>query len=165
MNFFNSSGPLRGIKRSLHDGGIRVPLIVRWPGHIQPAAVTDHVAYHGDVMATLCELTNLEVPPGLDSISFAPTLLGNKDQQQEHEYLYWELYEQGYKQAVRAGDWKLVIVNGKAELHNLKTDVGESHRLKRKWPPRKTLRSHPPTVNVVSAQTASYRHADALKNE
>jgi arylsulfatase A-like enzyme len=125
VNFFNSSGPLRGIKRSLHDGGIRVPLIVRWPGHIQPAAVTDHVAYHGDVMATLCELTNLEVPPGLDSISFAPTLLGNKDQQQEHEYLYWELYEQGYKQAVRAGDWKLVIVNGKAELHNFKTDVGE----------------------------------------
>jgi arylsulfatase A-like enzyme len=108
--FFASSGALRGIKRSLNDGGIRVPMIVRWPGHIQPATATNHVSYHGDVMATLCDLANLEVPPRLDSISFAPTLLGKKDQQQEHEYLYWEFYEQGYKQAVRAGDWKLVIV-------------------------------------------------------
>jgi arylsulfatase A-like enzyme len=124
--FFSSSGPLRGIKRSLNDRGIRVPLIVRWPGRIQPAAVTNHVSYHGDVMATLCELTNLPVPPGLDSISFAPTLLGKKDKQQEHEYLYWEFYEQGYKQAVRAEDWKLVIVNGKTELHNLKVDLGET---------------------------------------
>ena len=60
--FFDSSGPLRGIKRSLNDGGIRVPMIVRWPGHIQPATVTDHVAYHGDVMATLCEIANLTGP-------------------------------------------------------------------------------------------------------
>jgi arylsulfatase A-like enzyme len=132
--FFASSGALRGIKRSLNDGGIRVPMIVRWPGHIQPATATNHVSYHGDVMATLCDLANLEVPPRLDSISFAPTLLGKKDQQQEHEYLYWEFYEQGYKQAVRAGDWKLVIVNGKTELHNLTTDVGEKSNVASEHP-------------------------------
>jgi len=83
--FFDSSGPLRGIKRSLNDGGIREPMIVRWPGHILPAAVTEHVSYHGDVMATLCELANLQVPAGLDSISFAPTLLGEKDKPKEQE--------------------------------------------------------------------------------
>lgn len=132
--FFRSSGPFRGIKRSLNDGGIREPMIVRWPGHIQPGTVTHHVAYHGDVMATLCEMAKLEVPSGLDSISFVPTLLGEKDQQQEHEYLYWELYEQGYKQAVRAGDWKLVVVNGQTELHNLKTDLGEQLNLAEKLP-------------------------------
>ena len=85
-------------------------------------------------MATLCGLANLEVPSGLDSISFAPKLLGEQGKQQEHEYLYWEFYEQGYKQAVRAGDWKLVIVNSKTELHNLKTDLGEKFNVASEHP-------------------------------
>ena len=98
---FNPSGSLRGIKRDLYEGGIRVPFLAWWPGTIRSGQLSDHIGYFGDLMATTAELAGAEVPAGTDSVSFAPTLLGEPDRQQEHAYLYWESYEGGSSQAVR----------------------------------------------------------------
>ena len=97
---FNPSGPLSGIKRSLTDGGIRVPMIAWWPGKVPAGTETDHVAYFGDWMATAAELANAKTPDGCDSISFVPILLGKPNWQSKHEFLYWEFHEGGFKQAV-----------------------------------------------------------------
>ena len=84
---FTPGGPLRGMKRDLYEGGIRVPLIVRWPGTAMAGAITDHVGYFGDLMATAADWAGVDVPPDLDSISLAPTIAGQFDRQQDHEYL------------------------------------------------------------------------------
>ncbi|MGH9841719.1 MAG: arylsulfatase [Blastocatellia bacterium] len=126
--FFKSSGPLRGFKRSLTEGGIRAPFIVRWPGKVKAGMVSTHVGYFGDFLATVCELTGQPLPQGLDSISFAPALFGQSKQQRRHEYLYWEFYEQGGRQAVRFGDWKAIrepMFTGKVQLYDLGKDIGE----------------------------------------
>ncbi|MGH9844561.1 MAG: arylsulfatase [Blastocatellia bacterium] len=127
-DYFKASGPLRGIKRSLTDGGIRVPFIVRWPGKIKAGAVSNHAGYFGDLFALVCELTGQPPPPGLDSISFAPALFGKR--QKRHDYLYWEFYEQGSRQAVRMGDWKAIrepMFTGTVRLYDLRRDIGESN--------------------------------------
>jgi uncharacterized sulfatase len=127
---FNPSGPLRGIKRALYEGGIRVPFIAWWPGTIEPG-VSDHVAYHGDFLATACDLAGVKTPQNTDSISLVPTLL-DQGEQKQHDYLYWEFYEQGSRQAVRAGKWKAIrqpMVHGPIELYNLDDDLGEQHDL------------------------------------
>lgn len=124
---FSPSGPLRGIKRSLYEGGIRVPFIARWPGRIAPGTSSAHLGYFGDMIATVGELTNRPVPDGLDSISVLPALLGRP--QPEHEYLYFEFYEQGGRQAVRFGDWKAIrepMITGPLRLYDLSTDLGET---------------------------------------
>ena len=127
--FFASAGPLRGLKGSTYEGGIRVPLVVRWPGRVRAGAVSDHVAAFWDVMPTLLEAAGVEVPGGLDGLSFLPTLLADRGQR-EHEYLYWEFRAYGGQQAVRLGDWKGVIQrmkqgNRELELYDLARDVGE----------------------------------------
>ena len=127
--FFESSGPFRGIKRDLYEGGIRVPLIVRWPGHVAPGSTSAHVSYFGDFFATFAAIVGRAVPPGLDSISFAPTLAGTPAAQAAHEYLYWEFYENRGAQAVRFGSWKAVrkpMITGPVELYDLAADPGES---------------------------------------
>jgi len=104
---FNPAGPYAGIKRSLTDGGIRVPLIAWWPKTIKPQAETGHVSYFGDWMATATELAGSEMPSGLDSISMVSTLLGKNADQPQHEFLYWEFHENGFKQAaLYLGRWK-----------------------------------------------------------
>ena len=104
---FNPSGPLTGIKRSLTEGGIRVPMIAWWPGKARAGTETDHVAYFGDWMATAAELAGAKAPDGCDSISFVPTLLGKSAAQPQHEFLYWEFHEGGFKQAaLYQGRWK-----------------------------------------------------------
>ena len=126
---FDPNGPLRGMKRDLYEGGIRVPMIARWPGTIQAGTTTDHIAYFGDLMATAAELSGQAIPTDTDSVSFAPTLRGDHDLQRPHEYLYWEFYEQGSKQAVRFGPWKAVrqpMFDGPVELYNLDVDLGEA---------------------------------------
>ena len=133
---FDPNGPLRGKKRDLYEGGIRVPMIVKWPGKIKPGSITDHVSYFGDLMATVAELTGAPLPAGLDSISFLPTLLGKRGQR-NHDYLYWEFYEQGGKQAVRSANWKAVRIpmfSGNVELYNLDNDLGESEDLAQDHP-------------------------------
>ena len=126
--YFESSGPLRGIKRDLYEGGIRVPLIARWSGTIEPGSVSDHMGYFGDFMATFSELSNATTPTNTKSISLHPTFTGATDQA-NHPYLYWEFYEQGSRQAVREGDWKAVrqpMFTGDLELYNLQEDISES---------------------------------------
>jgi arylsulfatase len=130
-DFFHSAGPFRGLKGSLYEGGIRVPLLVRWPGQIEPGRVSDHLSAFWDVMPTVAELIGAPPPEGVDGLSFAPTLLGEPERQEQHDYLYWEFRAYGGQQAVRAGDWKGVrqrMKSGKRaiELYDLGRDVGES---------------------------------------
>jgi arylsulfatase A-like enzyme len=129
----DSNGPFKGTKRDLYDGGIRVPLIARWPGKIPPGRTSDHVGSHQDVMVTLAELAGTQSHlPKHDGVSLVPTLLGKPDQQKQHEYLYWEFYEQKGARAVRMGDWKAVrkpLAGGKVELYDIKKDPGEEHDL------------------------------------
>src|SRR5690606_6137769 len=108
-NFADSNGPLRGIKRSLHEGGIRVPLIAHWPGHVPAGTVSDFVGAFWDVLPTLADLANVEeqAPSDIDGISFLPTLVG-QEQKEQHDVLYWAFYEGGGGQAIRQGNWKAI---------------------------------------------------------
>jgi arylsulfatase A-like enzyme len=147
-NFFRSSGPLRGYKQDLYEGGIRVPMIARWPGKVKPGSISNHICAFWDFLPTCCELAGIETPQGLDGISMLATLLGRTDQQKKHEFLYWEFHEQGKKQAVRMSfdrvqdgdDWKGVRLNvakdpdGPIELYNLKDDIGEKHNVAEQHP-------------------------------
>jgi len=134
-DFFQSSGPLRGIKRDLYEGGIRVPLIVRWPGKIKPATTSNHVSAFWDFLPTACEIAGITPPSAIDGISFLSTLLGQT--QTAHEYLYWEFHEgQSSKQAIRLENWKAVRLspNGPVELYDLNTDLGEQQNVAAQHP-------------------------------
>ncbi|HUR59866.1 MAG TPA: arylsulfatase [Opitutaceae bacterium] len=126
--FFNVSGPVSGLKRSLTDGGIRVPFIARWPGKIKAGTVSNHVGYFGDMMATWSELAGAKPPAKLDSNSIVPTLLG-RGTQAKHEYLYWEFYEQGVSQAVLLdGRWKAMRLRTRTaplQVFDLQNDLAE----------------------------------------
>jgi len=140
-DFFRSNGPLRGAKGSLYEGGIRVPMIVRWPGHVPAGATDDFVWTFWDVLPTLAELAGTTPPPGIDGISIAPRLLG-KPQQPPDRFLYWEILGSGPRgtppraQAVRWGHWKAVRnrSNQPLELYDLRTDVGEGHNVAAEHP-------------------------------
>jgi len=124
--FFDSSGALRGTKRDLYEGGIRVPMIARWPARIQPGQVSDHVWAFWDFLPTSAAAAGVAPPAGIDGISVLPVLTG--DAPVSHEYLYWEFHERVFKQAIRLGDWKGVRL-GKdlpLELYNLKSDLSET---------------------------------------
>ena len=126
---FDPSGELRGTKRALYEGGIRVPTIAWWPGTVASGTTSDHVGYFGDWLSTAAELADADVPSEVDSVSFAPTLLGHHDQQKQHRYLYWEFYEKGSRQAVRFGPWKAIrqpMFTGPVELYNLDDDLSEA---------------------------------------
>lgn len=130
--FFHSAGALRGFKRALYEGGIRVPMIVRYPDKIAPGSVNGQVWAFWDVLPTLAELAGAAVPAGLDGISMVPALLGEKAAGRapaDHEYLYWEFPERGFAQAVRLGRWKAVRQKPHAplELYDLSSDAGEQH--------------------------------------
>ena len=136
--FFNSSGGLRGMKRDLYEGGIRVPMIAMWQGVIQANSTTDHVSSFWDVMPTLCAMVGVDPPPNIDGISFLPTLLG--ESQIAHDYLYWEFHEQGGKQAIRMNNWKGVRLNvhdnraAPIELYDLSRDSQEALDLSFDYP-------------------------------
>jgi arylsulfatase A-like enzyme len=130
-NFWNSTGGLRGHKRDMHEGGIRSPLLARWPGTIKPGSTSDHLSAFWDVLPTMAELTGQPMPADIDGISFLPTLLGNPDQPQ-HDYLYWEFHKgpKPFSQAVRRGRWKAYQERGKPlELYDLAADPFEQHDL------------------------------------
>ena len=124
--FFHSAGPLRGHKRDLYEGGIRVPMIVRWPGKIQAGAVSNQVWAFWDFLPTAADLAGAKAPSGLDGISMMPTLLGTGPERQ-HDFLYWEFHEGGPAQAVRMGNWKGVrpAPERPLELYNLEEDISE----------------------------------------
>lgn len=125
---FNPSGPFSGIKRSLTDGGIRVPFIAWWPGRIAPGRETGHVAYAGDFFATASVLAGKDAPAGLDSLSFVPTLTG-QGTQPAHDFLYWEFHEGGFKQAALLdGRWKGIrggAPDRPVRLYDLRNDIAE----------------------------------------
>jgi arylsulfatase len=136
--FFESAGPLRGLKGSLYEGGIREPFLARWPGKIKPGRTCDVPLAFCDVLPTLCAVAGAEVPKDTDGISFLPTLL-EKGEQAKLPFLYWEFAGSGGQQAVRMGDWKGVrqnLLKGKieTELYNLAADVGEKQNVAEKHP-------------------------------
>jgi arylsulfatase A len=122
---FNHSGPLRGKKRSMYEGGIRSPSIARWPGHVPVGIVSRQVWSFWDMMPTLANLTQQELQVATDGVSFLPALL--EDRLVERSPLYWEFHEQGFSQAARMGDWKAVRtgINQPIELYDLSQDIGE----------------------------------------
>ena len=106
--YFNSNGPLKGYKRSMHEGGYRVPLIAHWSEKIAAGTSSDHPSGGYDFFATACDLTGAKVPANTDSISYLPTLLGQSEKQKKHEYLYCESLEGQTSVGVRYENWKLV---------------------------------------------------------
>ncbi len=135
LEFFDANGPLRGMKRALYEGGIRVPFLARWPGRIKAGTTNDQIGYFGDLLAMACELTKQATPTGLDSLSFLPALRGRKAAQ--HKYLYFEFYEQGGRQSVRFGKWKAIrepMFTGAVQLFDLTNDVGEANDVAAKHP-------------------------------
>ena len=136
-SFFGRDGQLRGIKRSCLEGGIRIPFIVRWPGHVRAGSVNDHQLAFYDMMPTFCDLIGQRnyvkrfrnrnnAADFFDGISFAPTLTGHEHRQRRHEFLYWEFHETN-QMAVRKDDWKLFVNHGCLKLYNLATDLHEDH--------------------------------------
>ncbi len=151
---FDSNGPFRGYKQDLYEGGIREPMIARWPSRIASGTTSDRVAAFWDVLPTLCDLAGAAIPKATDGISILPTLLG-KPEPKPHSYLYWEFFDINYnwnkpgntkpriyldKQALRMDDWKVVRNSlldhptAPLELYNLKTDPAESTDVAAKHP-------------------------------
>ena len=126
---FDSSGPLRGHKRDMYEGGIRTPMIVRWPGKVPAGQTSDAIWYFADFLPTAAELAGVEPPRGIDGVSVVPSLLGQPQPQLAVRVLYWEFFERGFQQAVRLGPWKAVRrSNGESlELYNLDDDPSETH--------------------------------------
>ncbi len=149
---FQPSAPFSGLKRSLTDGGIRVPCIAWWPGKVTAGTETSHVAYFGDWMATAAELAGVEPPAGLDSLSFVPTLLGNPGGQRQHEFLYWEFHEGGFRHAaLYQGRWKGIrsgAPDASLRLFDLEHDVAEKDDL---------AAQHPDLVRRISDYLATAR--------
>lgn len=139
-DYFDSNGNLRGYKRDLYEGGIRVPLLATWKGKIKEGQVSDHPSAFWDVMPTLAEIVGAKIPYRPDGLSYLPTLLGKPGKQQSHDHLYWEFHELGGRRAVRKDDWKLVQYNvgktpaGNFELYNLKEDPSEKNNVAEKYP-------------------------------
>jgi arylsulfatase A-like enzyme len=145
---FNSNLDLRGQKGDLYEGGLRIPLLVRWPKHIRPESRSDLLCYFPDIMPTLAELagTTADLPADIDGISIVPTLLGKPERQRRHDFLYWEYPQCNFREktfspehvstAVRRKKWKAVRPAASApwELYNLETDPSESNDLAKSQP-------------------------------
>jgi arylsulfatase A-like enzyme len=146
--FFKSSGGLRGIKRDLYEGGIRVPMIASWVGTIPAGRVSYHEWAHWDVLPTLTELAGAQTPKGLDGVSMARALRG--EQQPRHEFMYWEFHERGFQQAVRMGNWKAIRLKNGAplELYDLPDDPNEQYNI---------ASAHPDVVAKIEAYLKTAR--------
>jgi arylsulfatase A-like enzyme len=147
--FFRSSGPLRGIKRDLYEGGIRVPMIVRWPGRIRPGHVSQQVLAFWDFLPTAAALAGLKAPEGVDGVSMLPALLGSGSVA-PRRYLYWEFHENGSKQAIRWKDWKAVRLGPgePLDLYDLRRDPSEWYNV---------ASAHPDLVARIERYLASAR--------
>ncbi len=135
--WFNSGGPFKcekgWAKGYLYEGGIRVPLIASWPDRIRQGTASSHISAFWDVLPTLCDVADVDIPDKVDGISFLPELLGDKDQKR-HEYLYWEFPSYTGQQAVRMDQWKGIrrnILKGflEIELYNLNDDIQEQYNV------------------------------------
>lgn len=128
-DLFNHSGPLRGIKRDMYEGGLRSPSIARWVGRIRPGTISNQVWAFWDFLPTMADLTGQPVPKGLDGISVLSAILDGKTI--DHPPLYFEFHERGFTQAARIGDWKAVRLGTKApvQIYDLTQDLSEQHDL------------------------------------
>ena len=124
---FDSSGPLRGRKRDVYEGGIRSPMIVRWPGEIAPGSTSDTPWYLADVLPTLAGVAQSSVPESIDGVNVMPVIRGEVTELGDR-FLYWEFFENGFQQAVRWGDWKAVRPQPgePLEIYHLSRDLGET---------------------------------------
>jgi arylsulfatase A-like enzyme len=147
-DFFRSAGGLRGIKRDLYEGGIRVPMIARWTGTIPAGRVSDHVWAHWDLVPTLADIAGARVPQGVDGRSMRRALRG--EPQETHAFLYWEFHERGFQQAIRMGRWKAVRLEAgrPVELYDLDADPGERTEL---------AAAHPDVVKRIEGHLATAR--------
>ena len=150
--FFKANGELRGFKGSMYEGGLRVPMIVRWPERIRPGAVTEHITHFTDMMPTFAKFAGASVPSPTNGISFVPTLLG-QGKQEQHDFLYWELVGNDgviRRRGARMGEWKLAQQNisEPPELYNLESDLGETTDLATK---------HPEIVKKIEARIEAER--------
>jgi arylsulfatase A len=138
-DFFQSNGGLRGYKRDLYEGGIRVPMIARWPGKIQEGSTTDHASAFHDMLPTMAQLTGQPAPTGIDGVSFLPTLT-QQGVQKQHDYLYWEFHEKQGRVAIRKGKWKGVRYgvaldpNSPLELYDISLDPSEAKNVASQQP-------------------------------
>lgn len=156
--FFNAELKFRGLKRALYEGGTRVPFIVYWPGTVKPGTVNDMQAASWDMMPTFVELTGMKDKwtQKTDGISILPAIKG-QEQNEQHEFLYWEFHEEGGRQAVRKGDWKLIrqnIASGNPtlELYNLATDEHENTNI---------IEQHPDVATELEAiMDREHTHSD-----
>lgn len=157
-DFFDSTGGLRGHKRDMYEGGLRVPFIARWPGRIAANTTSDVVTAFWDFVPTACDLAAAPMTLPTDGVSIVPTLLGRSGQR-ERAYLYWEFHEQGGKQAVRIGRWKGVRLqaqrdpDGPIELYDLATDPHET---------RDVANDHPEVVARIALAMAEAHVPTAL---
>jgi len=136
-DFFDSNGPLRGMKRDLYDGGIRVPMIAWWPGKITEGSTSDLPCAFWDILPTCAQAAGVPAPENIDGVSLLPTFLGRKEEQKKRQFLYWEFHERGVtEQAVRMGKWKAVRhdANGPLELYDLSVDIGEANDIAAEHP-------------------------------
>jgi arylsulfatase A-like enzyme len=141
IEFFQSRGGLRGTKRTLYEGGIRVPTIAWWPGTIKEGSVSDFPSVFYDWLPAFAGLAGADLQGPTDGVSLAPTLQGNSDEQRDHEYIFWDYGEKGVTSrisAVRKGKWKLIVNRERApdqpELYDLSADLAEQHDLADKHP-------------------------------
>ncbi len=136
--FFNTAGDLRGVKRSMYEGGVRSPMMAYWPGKIEAGSTSDHLSAFWDILPTFAELSGEKVVGETDGISLLPTLLGKPENQNQHKYLYWELYEGRPTQAVRFGKWKGVVVDQnkspEIELYDISNDDKERKNVADQYP-------------------------------
>lgn len=137
-DYFDSNGVLKGYKRDLYEGGIRVPMIAFWEGKIVAGSTSEHISAFWDFLPTITEVAGIKTPENIDGISYLPSLLGKE--QKQHEFLYWEFHESEGRQAVRKGDWKLVsyqVLNPEkttVQLFNLEEDISEENDVADKYP-------------------------------
>jgi arylsulfatase A len=141
--FFDGNGPFRGIKFHLWEGGVRCPMIARWPGKVAAGSETDHISAHWDLLPTTAELTGADVPEGIDGVSFLPTLFGETEKQKQHDHLYWETSGGGGWQAVRKGKWK-------------------AHRLMTQKPNRTTVELYDLDADIAEEKNVAEQHSDVV---
>lgn len=151
-DFFDSNGALKGMKRELYEGGIRVPMIAWWPGNIRTESESDHISAFWDFLPTACDIAKIAPPEITDGISFLPTMID--EEQTKHELLYWEFMEKGGRQAIRKDNWKAVRYDmsgnpdAPIELYDLHEDVGEETDI---------ASSHPEIVKEMASLMKSSR--------